>query len=95
MGIRSTECRKISCFFHVSKDIQDNDKSFFINAYNQIIKINYMHADLSRDTCTSIYKVIDNFVHRTLMPSVPYSTVSKILIFDRVIFLGTIKRDAG
>ena len=51
-----------------------------------------MQAHLSRDTCTSIYK----FAHRTLMPiGVLYSTVSKILIFDRVIFLGTIKRDAG
>ena len=58
-----------------------------------------MQAHLSRDTCTSIYKVIDNFEHLTLMPtciiSVLYSTVSKILFCDRVIFLGTIKRDAG
>lgn len=28
-----------------------------------------MQAHLSRDTCTSIYKVIDNFVHCTLMPA--------------------------
>ena len=73
-----------------------NDNFFSINAYNQIIKSNHMHAHLYRDTCACIYKVIDNFVHRTLRPTcVLYSTVSKILIFDRVIFLGTIKRDAG